>query len=270
MAKYSRKIVAFVDILGFSVLLNKFEKEALNNDKNGMLFHQSESLNRLIAIIEENINLIRENNYNYYVFSDNICITADYVVGESEKPDTFIEILLLLSRIYYEFIKEGYFLRGGVDVGWFADDIKFAIGKPLANAYLLEHKKAVYPRILLSDNFYTFFNKYRILDSYSDRLSNYVDIVIAKRYKYFHVNYFNMIFRMSDNISRIKFLSDYRDKISSNLILYQSNLKLFRKYNWMKLIFNNFIDSLIINTSTYSHSIRLSKIDINKIKNLKL
>ena len=47
-------------------------------------------------------------NIRYYLFSDNICISADYI----ENPNPSIEILFTISDLFYAFAQKGYFLRG--------------------------------------------------------------------------------------------------------------------------------------------------------------
>ena len=75
------------------------------------------------------ISLIRNSSSNYYLFSDNICITLNYI----ENENSFIDVIKLICTLIHEFSKEGYFLRGGIDVGWFFDTDDIAVGTPLIN-----------------------------------------------------------------------------------------------------------------------------------------
>jgi len=47
---------------------------------------------------------------------------------------------------------KGFFLRGGISTGsYFADD-NMIFSKGLVNAYQLESKKAIYPRVIIDKN----------------------------------------------------------------------------------------------------------------------
>src|SRR5579859_3901531 len=150
MPKFTLQIVAFIDILGFSNMLPVFEQEALENDVIGEDgFHESETLNKLVDIFKSAVKLVKNANCKSYQFSDNLCITINFINDGTENPELFVEMLRLISMLMYEFVKEGYFLRGGVDAGWFLDADDIAVGMPLLTAYQLESKKAIYPRVLL-------------------------------------------------------------------------------------------------------------------------
>ena len=156
MPKYTKQIVVFLDMLGFRSMLPDFENQALNNsDINSSNYHESLKLNKLLEKFRESLSLIRKSQCNHYLFSENMCITISYITDEVEKPDSLVEILILISLLANQFAKEGYFFRGGIDVGWFLNNSEIAVGVPLVNAYILESKKAIYPRVVMSTNFTT-------------------------------------------------------------------------------------------------------------------
>ncbi|MBS4028501.1 MAG: hypothetical protein KGZ58_07670 [Ignavibacteriales bacterium] len=280
MAKYSRKIVVFLDILGFSSLLPDFEKEALeNNDSTQPNYRESESLNRLINIFENVTRLIKNENYNGYLFSDNICITVDYIVDETEKPDLFVEIMELISRLMNEFVSEGYFLRGGVDAGWFLDVDSIAIGVPLVNAYKLETEKAIFPRVAISDYYKSIIDDYKQkskLNDTSDLLStNYFKKDNAIHY----LNSFYYISNFEDKFSKINYLQTYSEILRNKIDEYKTNSKFLSKYIWVAKEFNEFIDFYLepLPESEFRkyHIIDNAELDfteeeINFINNLKL
>ena len=133
MPQYYPKAVVFVDILGIREQLEIFQAEALENDDPNLDFHhESPRLNSLVEKFKETIALLKRYELSkHYLFSDNICITIDYPA----KPDLLMQLPILVSEIAYQFGKEGYFMRGGSDEGWFADDEDIAIGIPMLNTY---------------------------------------------------------------------------------------------------------------------------------------
>src|SRR5690606_7568090 len=155
---YSYRAVAFLDVLGFQNKLSEFEDEAIefhnnfqDDDEFASPYYYSKKADETLETFNSAISKLDTNKFSYYLFSDNICITANntYIEGES----TLNEILLIISELYFEFVQKGYFLRGGIDYGLFIDQASVALGVPLATAYKMESYLAVFPRIILSDSF---------------------------------------------------------------------------------------------------------------------
>ncbi|WP_276089696.1 hypothetical protein [Pedobacter sp. JY14-1] len=270
MPKYTRQIVVFLDVLGFSVMLPKFEKEALNhsNPEDGD-YHESESLNRLLTIFRDAINLIEARNCNYYLFSDNICITINYIVEDTEYSGLFVDILQLINILNYEFVKEGYFLRGGIDVGWFLDSRDIAAGMPLVNAYLLESKKAVYPRVLISMDYVNIINAYKANNQFDDRQVFILDQILISDDEQIFINYYLEVLNFEDPASKIDFLKAYKERISYSLNLHKGVEKIFEKYRWSAERFNEFLGYYIRNIETLEPELNeegyLAKVETLKI-----
>ena len=242
MPKYTNQIVVFLDVLGVKNMLAQFETEALNNKEIELAnYHESLRLNKLLEIFKESLNLIRKSECNYYVFSDNICINISYITDETEKPDLVVEILILISRLTNEFAKEGFFLRGGIDVGWFLNYPEIAVGVPLAKAYYLESKKAVYPRVLLSDEFNFLISQYLKEERIKEEFERLPKLYIKKDRSFSFVNPFVYIIQHEDKISKVEFLRAYSDNIKSQLADKRHNRKVKKKYIWLAFEFDSFL-----------------------------
>lgn len=145
------RIICFMDILGFSELINEYE-----NDITSTVL---QDIQESFAIAKENL---LENNIHhdtdgvkhikYQTFSDNICISIPYF----DNANDFLYNLNLLITYVRGFqsimMSKGFFTRGGVSIGsYYADNnIIFSLG--LVKAYHLESKKAIYPRIILDND----------------------------------------------------------------------------------------------------------------------
>jgi len=162
---YQDRAVAFVDVLGFREKLQEFEQDAkTKSTTEGSEYLISEKVNEFINTFKNVTSLLESGNFRYYLFSDNICITVDYV----ENPNLLVSLLFTISELFYSFAQKGYFLRGGIDVGKFVDEQEIALGIPLANAYLMESKDAVYPRILISAGYTELLKNYQADNRLSD------------------------------------------------------------------------------------------------------
>lgn len=246
MPKYTNQIVVFLDILGFSNMLTGFEQEALaNNVIDEDDYHESLALNRLLNIFQETLKLISERNCNYYVFSDNICITLDYVIEGSERGRLFLEIILMMNILNYEFLKEGYFIRGGIDAGWFLDSRAMAAGLPLVEAYRLESKIAVYPRIMLSNSFIKILDEMRRAGEFGEDEKLVLDHIIIKEEGLQFINGFLYIQNFEDTFSKREFLSVYREKIIAALARFGDDERIGNKYRWTVDRFNVFLEKYV-------------------------
>lgn len=137
---YSKKMVAFVDILGFR---NKTDK---GNDG-------KQSVHDTLTIIRKLVEAYKQTNFfdcipkhkdkiKYYVFSDSMLF--------SSTPDTFYTIVSAIAYLQFVCATKGFFLRGGISYGEIFDKNSFFYGNGLNQSYELESKTACYPRVIVS------------------------------------------------------------------------------------------------------------------------
>jgi hypothetical protein len=249
---YSHRAVAFLDVLGFQNKLKEFEDEAIEYYSNfpeieveevieeksnsGQIYY-SQKATDFIETFDSAISKLDKEKFSFYLFSDNICITAKSLDSNDEK--SFIELLLVISELYFEFVKQGYFLRGGIDYGLFIDKSSIALGVPLAIAYKMETTIAVFPRIVLSNNFVKQFEIYPS-ESEQEFSSIFTGSLIKNSCEIHYLNVFNHIFKVED---KQLFFESYNHHISENLALSDNSEYVYLKYRWLADEFNSFIES---------------------------
>jgi hypothetical protein len=270
MGQFEEKVVIFLDLLGFTNIIPQFEKEAIqNSDAESHLYHQSVKLNKLIALFNETVQLIRDNNFDYYLFSDNICITVSYY----DNDKLFVDVVPFVCALMKNFLTEGYYFRGGIDVGWFSTDSDIAIGTPLIKAYELEKDVAIVPRIILSDNYVMKINGLKKSKRFDDQLNWYLSNLIERDDKNYYINPFYYITNIEDKGLKIEFLSTYSKDISAKLKKHSGSVKVLIKYQWLANEFNKF---LIKYTKSYrsierfNEELSFSKKEIEFINKLKV
>ncbi|OZY85964.1 hypothetical protein CBP51_02730 [Cellvibrio mixtus] len=152
---YKERYVAFIDILGF--------KEAVyESPENAAKFHEIaialEHLSKVKHIIHTTIEDLKKSDeianqawamwqdVKVTTFSDNIFISA-------ENNNVGLMALGAYScLIYNTLFANGFFARGGITKGelFESDDVVF--GKALIDAYELESKTSIFPRILIANS----------------------------------------------------------------------------------------------------------------------
>lgn len=261
---YQDRAVVFLDVLGFQDKLIEFQKEAeKNKEDNNTEFFISQAVNEFINTFKNVVSFLDENNFSYYLFSDNICITIDYV----ENQNRLIDILVTINDLFFKFAQKGYFLRGGLDVGKFVDEKDIAVGVPLAIAYKLEQDIAMYPRVVLSPNYK------KMLDILEESNSISEETIAKKKYlikQHCEVFYINTFFNLLNNENKIELLESIRQSIVNNLRANRQKEKIFIKYDWLAKEFNAFLSDYTKELMFLETDFIPSQEEIQKIESLKI
>lgn len=149
--KYEQRVVAVIDILGFKALLDgTLDKKGNDNE---------EAINAVISAYEA----IREiwhldegpgffnpksaETKKVSIFSD--CLVVSFEIKQpSEVFFTLLEIKWLIMRL----LARKILCRGAISLGKFIHTDNYLFGPALVEAYLLESKAAMYPRVILDTN----------------------------------------------------------------------------------------------------------------------
>ncbi len=238
---FEKRVVVFLDVLGFKRKLNEFEEEASHN-VSSLDFDMYVSLKAIdfIETFKKNIDQIKTaygDKLNYYLFSDNMCFSIE--LGESH--DILIEILFSVCDLFESFAEKGYFLRGAADVGLFINNRDIAIGIPLVNSYELESEEALYPRFLLSANYIAKINEGILEKRFSEKMLSNRRLLIKGVCENYQLNIFGSVITRENLDSKYQFLKQYRDSISQNLTTFAKNENIHRKYKLLDSDFCDFI-----------------------------
>lgn len=137
---YARRVVGFVDILGFADLVRRAAKETALRDE------IVEVLGRVIAIQPPGST---ETDLRTQYFSDSLILSAQFT------PDGLWHLLLSLDALSWNLLQMGVMVRGAVTIGEIHHDDRFVFGVGVNEAYRLESTVANFPRIILSREAFT-------------------------------------------------------------------------------------------------------------------
>ncbi|MBY5704152.1 hypothetical protein HFO38_15700 [Rhizobium leguminosarum] len=134
--EYRERVVAFVDILGFSSLVYDADQDVELRRK---ILHALRQVSVLRGPIEG------DTSFRAQSFSDCLILTADNTAAGLWR------ILFAISDLTWHLLDIGVLLRGGVTIGNVLHDDEIVFGVGINRAYHLENKLADMPRVLLDD-----------------------------------------------------------------------------------------------------------------------
>jgi len=149
-ATYSKKVFAFLDILGFERIVNESRKNPRLISKIAEMLSRSEQIARSSLTAKLTVLKVNPNNYEYRSFSDTSVIYGSY---DSHDDLLFISTWIMVYQ-YLMWKEERTFIRGAVVYGDLYSDKNVIFGPALIDAYHLERceTKAAWPRVLIDQS----------------------------------------------------------------------------------------------------------------------
>lgn len=144
------RFVCFLDILGFSNMIEEYETNLSSSILQDIHLAYEESL----KILE--FNTSAKNNdavkhLKYQMFSDCVSISIPYFDNQEDFINNLSIISTFINGFQYNMMTKGFFVRGGISIGSFYSNNHIIFSQGLVNSYMLESKKAKYPRILVDE-----------------------------------------------------------------------------------------------------------------------
>lgn len=143
------RIVCFLDILGFSDLVNSYDEDlsstVLQDISESFSLAKKYLLDDTLNI--QNKELIR--HLKYQSFSDNICISIPYFDNEIDFTFNLGLLVTYVRSFQFLMMTKKFYVRGGISLGSFYSNDSIIFSKGLVKAYHLESQKAIFPRIII-------------------------------------------------------------------------------------------------------------------------
>lgn len=145
MSNYDQRFVAFIDILGFSDLVKRSEKD---DD----IFIK---LANITINIDEKVKQHRTGSQNEEILGDLsqlevVNFSDSLILSETSDATGFWKIVLFINTVFFELAQYGTLCRGAISYGSFYQKGTVAFGPAFLEAYHLENKIANFPRVLIS------------------------------------------------------------------------------------------------------------------------
>lgn len=241
---YRDKIVCYFDILGWQEKIKKSENDPYETERIIKIYLRCKNL-------FEDYFRVNSDDFQINITSDSFFISWDSKIRNNRKILNIIK-MMVQSLAYQEF-----FMRGGICLGKIKHDGAIIIGPAITEAYLLEKKCAIYPRIIFSRQITEDMIKPQNTQSHLNNLR-------TKNYSkdsdmFIYIDYFSFkkdarIVDLTSNeedpklIGQEEYYLKLRKLIKDNLK--SDDPKILMKYEWMKDKFNKAIELYVEDYST--------------------
>ncbi|MDD1505398.1 hypothetical protein PVA17_22000 [Lysinibacillus sp. CNPSo 3705] len=231
---YEERVIAFIDILGFQEHVTRSETDANHSERlhNALAYLSSIKTDNYKGAYPQN-DLGREVS----VFSDSIVISYPLTF----KSASFY-LLLDIIHIQLDMMNAGILVRGGVTVGKLYHSDGVVYGPAMNEAYQIESKYAIYPRVVVE--------KKVIIEGVKNSLHDplleleYIKGLIKEDEDHqFFIDYISQWQEIDDEESYLYALDVTKDLVV-NEIQKQTNPNILLKYNWLKRYYNSTLDKL--------------------------
>lgn len=147
-------IVAFIDILGFKQFISDHDENQYSN----VLSKIKNAIDDSILSVTSNSNFEIKSEWQddidyieYRMFSDCFTFAIPFFDNEVDYLNQLTLMLRLIRDFQYKMLLNGFIIRGGISIGSFFSDRNMIFSKGLVNAYEIESKVSVVPRIIVDE-----------------------------------------------------------------------------------------------------------------------
>lgn len=234
---YQNRFVIFIDILGF-----KEKIITTINDKGDDVpesIKRISSAMKLTPLLFDDIDEV-DKSRKVTQFSDSIVVSFEI----EELDDLFLAIantrLLILELVY-----KGFLCRGGIALGKLIHTKESIFGPALVEAYELESKAAIYPRVIVNENsllnaFVVYIEKKKVYNE--NTITDFTEIknLFSKDFDgNYYLDYFSRATTDIDYGFQIKYYQQLEAIIKEGLSSKSEATKV--KYYWMREKYNQFV-----------------------------
>jgi hypothetical protein len=190
-------VTAFIDILGFGarVLDVKSFEDLVNINNSVELIREAFDCGTVDDLTKKVQKIYKK---TVLAFSDSVIVNFPIKSGATKYEGTFDPVMSEISGFGMAqgtCVKEGLFIRGGVDLGWWYQSGKTLISQSLTRAYYSEGMAGA-PVLALTDNLYKFLAEHSHRDFYAkdadpinDSFRKYEGVVKGKNASFWYIDY---------------------------------------------------------------------------------
>ena len=226
--QYEKRLVAFLDLLGFKELVSRFPEEPKLFDWTLSILNATKSQEKMVYGFPEDLNVQME----FTAFSDTVVLSSR--IPEDPINMALFQVAFTCSL----FLRAGLLARGAIVENYLYHKENIIIGQGLIEAYQQE-KIAIYPRIIVSKNIVDKFNEEIKVPELTEKINKWSSTLIRKDIdgRYF-IDTLYSIPHVIFKDEFIPFLESTKKIIKMRIENNENNETVLQKYEWFKHYFN--------------------------------
>lgn len=246
--KYEQRIVAFIDILGFRSLIDR-TISADGSDETSRIDEVVRAFQSIIEIWQrdeptQSLDRDEPSSKQVTIFSDSIVVSF-----RVDEPSEVFQTLLEIKWLIMSLLNQRILCRGAVTMGKLIHNSKYLFGPALIEAYTLESKAALYPRVILERSIIEAGSRLKRRDNRrSEELESIESLLEADSDGMYYIDYFYKAqSELDDPIydfpAYINGLGDViRRGLSSSSHHSKADVRV--KYSWMRERYNRMVEKV--------------------------
>lgn len=229
---YDERFVAFIDILGFSDVINKTTDSFAEYKK-------------IKKVLDEIVGIWKDNYYGdvarYGVFRDVTVFSDSIVISYPLKNSIgggLFHILVDLVHLCIHFLAKDIFIRGGVAYGKVYHDERICFGPAMISAYKLENEMAIFPRIIVDGLALKKGIQFPGIANTPEMEGEYIaNLLMRDNDSLLYLDYLSQVQEFNDIYSYKEFIIRVKEYLEKHLSLNYS-IKVRQKYLWFANYYN--------------------------------
>ena len=227
MHLYEERIITFIDLLGFTNTINKSIDNNVENIAETQKIHSLlDEVQWYIKYHDLLLDKLKIEGKIINQFSDSI------IISYKKETDIF-RVLLHIYSLCHIALENNFLLRGAITYGKIYHNENKIFGPGFIQAYNMEKKMAIYPRIIIDERIIE-----KAIKSYSEspdpdaEIRNLLQLAPKDFDGLHYINYFEKMIGVNNSFDDRKNLLDNINKIMNEMDLNDNSIK--SKYLWMK------------------------------------
>ena len=238
--RYDDRLVAYLDVLGFGDLINNtVSADGAENERDIRTIYDA------YEVIEANWAKkgSRSGSKKVSIFSDTIVVSV-----EAREKSQIFETLLEIKHLIMLLLERSFLVRGAIVRGPLIHDGSKIFGPALIEAYNLENRAALYPRVILDRDLVEMAAEFHASHhSSGEEVAQVVSLLEQDSDGMYYIDYFyRALSELDDPIYYPEYIDVLRRVIRKGLQSFNrpSNSHIRIKYTWMRERFNKMVDSV--------------------------
>jgi hypothetical protein len=237
--QYEERYIAFIDILGFTSLVNRAEKDASLLEKLASILEEVATFTRIDVEMTSTSDpkIFFNDMFRMSTFSDNIVISTKInTVG-------LVLIAFISAMICNKFLHLGIFTRGAITKGKLIHTTEIVLGDGLIRAYNIYNTTSVYPRIILDNDIVKEMDGIVKLGDPDLRRQDFDGLW------HLHILHHKMLKHdifttktLNDSINNLEYMTLCRQEIENTVKINSNNLSIKAKIGWLVKYFNEYAE----------------------------